>query len=137
MLLYDGDQLKCLLVCCFSVCVSSVLPWHSNQKLQCASWQLMVSVSSWDSSITPSMPNSTHIQYVCKANTQKVNILTSGMPTTKSCFKFNEKKWSSVSNQMSSKNICTLDQNNVYAHHVSVVCWSHSADCVYQMIPSL
>jgi len=43
-LVYDDDQLQKLLVCCLSVCFSSVLPLHSNQNLPCALWHLMISV---------------------------------------------------------------------------------------------
>jgi len=41
------------MVRCLGVCVLSVLPLRSKQTVPCASWRLMISVFSYDSSITP------------------------------------------------------------------------------------
>jgi len=53
--LYDGEQLKQLLVPGLGVTFSSVLPLRSNQILPYALWHLMISAFSCDSSTTPAM----------------------------------------------------------------------------------
>ena len=43
-LMFDGDQLIELLMCCNSVCVSSILFLHKNETLPCASWRPRISL---------------------------------------------------------------------------------------------